>query len=142
VGIAIALDTDGSMAREWMTAAKRNSIPTSFVVGKDGRVAYVGSPNKQLDDAVKLAKAVPGRDAAAAPAGEDVKVEVTEEPTDEKGTSKSTSVSTSTSSSTRDGVTETETITTETTVEVKDGTRRTTVKTTTVRSNKAPAARP
>jgi len=51
-------------------------------------------------------------------------------------------VSTSTSSSTRDGVTETETITTETTVEVKDGTRRTTVKTTTVRSNKAPAARP
>lgn len=142
VGIAIALDTDGSMAREWMTAARRNSIPTSFVVGKDGRVAYVGSPNKQLDDAVKLAKAAPGRAGAAAPAGEDVKVEVTEEPTDQKGTSSSTSVSTSTTSSTRDGVTETETVTTETTVEVKDGTKRTTVKTTTVRSNKPEGSRP
>jgi thiol-disulfide isomerase/thioredoxin len=164
VGIAIALDTDGSMAREWMTAAKRNTIPTSFVVGKDGRVVYVGSPNQQLDDAVRLAKSAPYKPAAGAPsvkdapspkgagapkdapattpAAEDVKVEVSEEPTDEKGSSTSTSTSTSTSSRTRGGITETETITVETTVEVKNGTKRTTVKTTTVRTPKSPAGSP
>lgn len=144
VGIAIALDTDGSMAREWMNAARRNTIPTSFVVGKDGKVAYVGSPNAGLDEAVKKAKdaASPAGDSAkgkpGAKDGDGVKVEVTEEPTDEKGTSKSTSVSTSSTAVTRDGVTETETITTETTVEVKDGVKRTTVKTTTSRTPKAP----
>ena len=162
VGIAIALDTDGSMARDWMNAARRNGIPTSFVVGKDGKVAYIGFPNAQLDEAVRVAKAKDGpsakeaptsKDAPARKAGtpskgvpgqgtEDVKVEISEEPTDEKGSSTSTSTSTSTSSRTRDGVTETETITVETTVEVKNGTKRTTVKTTTVRTPKSPAGSP
>lgn len=163
VGIAIALDTDGSMAREWMTAAKRNTIPTSFVVGKDGRVVYIGSPNQQLDDAVRLAKAAPYKPAAGAPSApasgdappskrttapnggqalEDVQVQISEEPTDEKGSSISTSTSTSTTTRTRDGVAETETITVETTVEVKNGTKRTTVKTSTVRTPKSPAGSP
>ena len=52
VGFRIALDTDGSMAQEWMNAAKRRTIPTSMVVGKDGKVAFVGSPNAELDAAV------------------------------------------------------------------------------------------
>jgi thiol-disulfide isomerase/thioredoxin len=56
VGFPIALDTDGSMSREWMQAAKKNGIPCSFVVGKDGKVAYIGMPNAQLDEAVKKAK--------------------------------------------------------------------------------------
>jgi hypothetical protein len=45
-----------------MNAAKKTSIPCSFVVGKDGRIAYVGHPEAGLDDAVRRAKA------AAAPA--------------------------------------------------------------------------
>lgn len=59
VGFAIALDTDGSMAREWLQAARIRGIPSSFVVGKDGKVAFIGMPNKDLDEAVKKAKAAP-----------------------------------------------------------------------------------
>jgi thiol-disulfide isomerase/thioredoxin len=62
VGFPIAVDHDGSMAIAWMNAAKKTSIPCSFVVGKDGRIAYVGHPEAGLDDAVRRAKA------AAAPA--------------------------------------------------------------------------
>lgn len=61
VGFRIALDTDGSMAQDWMNAAKRRTIPTSMVVGKDGKVAFVGSPNAELDAAVLAAL---GKDAA------------------------------------------------------------------------------
>jgi len=61
VEFRIALDTDGSMAQEWMNAAKRRTIPTSMVVGKDGKVAFVGSPNAELDAAVLAAL---GKDAA------------------------------------------------------------------------------
>ncbi len=61
VEFRIALDTDGSMAQDWMNAAKRRTIPTSMVVGKDGKVAFVGSPNAELDAAVLAAL---GKDAA------------------------------------------------------------------------------
>jgi thiol-disulfide isomerase/thioredoxin len=74
VGFPIAMDTDGSMGREWMQAARRNGIPCSFVVGKDGKIAYIGSPNGELDEAVKKAKAAPApakpKDGAAPPAGD------------------------------------------------------------------------
>ena len=59
VGFSIALDTDESMAREWLQAARIRGIPSSFVIGKDGRVAFIGMPNKDLDEAVKRAKAAP-----------------------------------------------------------------------------------
>lgn len=61
VEFRIALDTDGSMAQDWMNAAKRRTIPTSMVVGKDGKVAFVGSPNAELDTAILAAL---GKDAA------------------------------------------------------------------------------
>ena len=44
---AVAVDTDpknGAMAVNWMTAAGQDGIPTAFVVGKDGRIAYIGHP--------------------------------------------------------------------------------------------------
>ncbi len=44
---SVAVDTDprtGAMAVNWMTAAGQNGIPTAFVVGKDGRIAYIGHP--------------------------------------------------------------------------------------------------
>jgi thiol-disulfide isomerase/thioredoxin len=157
----IAFDGDGTMAREWMQAARRNSIPTAFVVGMDGKIAYIGSPDANLDAAVAKAKgttAAPraanqpmvagpaddsGNGKGAAPAksvtvtAPERTVEVKEEPTDEQGTSKSTSTSTESKSTTVNGVSTTETTTIETVVEVKDGKRRTTVTRTTTRSEGA-----
>ncbi len=44
---AVAADTEpsnGAMANGWMTAAGQNGIPTAFVVGKDGSIAWIGHP--------------------------------------------------------------------------------------------------
>lgn len=142
VGFAIALDTDGSMSTDWMRAARRNGIPCSFVVGKDGKIAYIGSPNASLDRAIEVAlgkeapaatpsapKAAPETPAAvppAAPAGApSVTEEVTEEDTDQAGESTSTSVSTSTRTRTENGTTFSETVTETVTVTVKDGKKKT-----------------
>ena len=137
VGFAIAFDGDGTMAKTWMTAAKRNSIPTSFVVGKDGNIAFIGSPNAELDAAIAKAKkadapANPPATTNAAPAATAAvppkkTVEVTEEATDETGTSTTTSTSTETHSVTKNGVSSNSVVTVETTVEVRDGRRKTTV---------------
>lgn len=43
---------------DWMTAAKRDGIPCSFVVGKDGKIAYIGHP-MYLDEV--LPKVVGGK---------------------------------------------------------------------------------
>lgn len=137
VGFAIAFDGDGTMAKTWMTAAKRNSIPTSFVIGKDGNIAFIGSPNAELDAAIAKAKKAdaPANLSAttnAAPAATLVvlpkkTVEVTEEPTDETGTSTTTSTATETHSVTKNGVSSNSVVTVETTVEVGNGRRKTTV---------------
>ena len=137
IGFAIAFDGDGTMAKTWMTAAKRNSIPTSFVVGKDGNIAFIGSPNADLDAAIVKAKkadaptnlpantnAAPVATSAVAPKKT---VEVTEEPTDETGSSTTTSTSTETHSVTKNGVSSNSVVTVETTVEVRGGRRKTTV---------------
>lgn len=137
VGFAIAFDGDGTMAKTWMTAAKRNSIPTSFVIGRDGNIAFIGSPNAELDAAIAKAKKAdaPANLSAttnAAPAATLVvlpkkTVEVTEEPTDETGTSTTTSTATETHSVTKNGVSSNSVVTVETTVEVGNGRRKTTV---------------
>lgn len=137
VGFAIAFDGDGTMAKTWMTAAKRNSIPTSFVIGKDGNIAFIGSPNAELDAAIAKAKkadapANPPATTNAAPAATAAvppkkTVEVTEEATDETGSSTTTSTSTETHSVTKNGVSSNSVVTVETTVEVRDGRRKTTV---------------
>jgi thiol-disulfide isomerase/thioredoxin len=41
-------DNDFSMAKNWMEAAGENGIPTAFVIGKDGKIAWIGYP-WQLD---------------------------------------------------------------------------------------------
>ena len=155
----IVFDGDGTMANEWMQAARRNSIPTAFVVGMDGKIAYIGSPDANLDAAVAKAKGAAGaprtanqpmvagpaddsgngKGAATAKAATvtspERTVEVMEEPTTETGTSKSTSTSTESKSTTVNGVATTESTTVETVVEVRDGKRRTTVTRTVTRSN-------
>lgn len=67
VGFPLAVDHDASMARDWMNAAKKGSIPCSFVVGKDGKIAYIGHPEMGLDEAVRRAKAAPAPKAPAGP---------------------------------------------------------------------------
>ena len=37
-------DEKGFMAVNWMQAAEQNGIPCAFVVGKDGRIAWIGHP--------------------------------------------------------------------------------------------------
>ncbi|MBY0308592.1 MAG: TlpA family protein disulfide reductase [Phycisphaerales bacterium] len=50
----VAFDGDRDMARDWMAAAKQNGIPCAFVVGHDGRIAYIGHP-QNMDEAVNKA---------------------------------------------------------------------------------------
>jgi tetratricopeptide (TPR) repeat protein len=41
----VALDDESrSMARNWMSAAGRSSVPTAFVIDKKGKIAWVGNP--------------------------------------------------------------------------------------------------
>jgi thiol-disulfide isomerase/thioredoxin len=37
-------ETNGLMAAHWMKAAEQNSIPTAFVINKQGRIAWIGHP--------------------------------------------------------------------------------------------------
>ena len=50
-------DNDGSMAKHWMEAAGEEGIPTAFVVGRDGRIAWVGNPWSGMDAALSNALA-------------------------------------------------------------------------------------
>ncbi len=43
---------EGTTAKSWMTAAGLQGIPASFIVGKDGKIAWIGYP-LDLDNAVK-----------------------------------------------------------------------------------------
>ena len=53
----VALDKNGKMANNWMKAAGQNSIPCAFVVGKDGKIAWIGHPMNGLEQAVDEALA-------------------------------------------------------------------------------------
>jgi len=56
----------GPMAKQWMEAAAQPGIPTAFIINKEGRVAWIGSPMVMADP---LAKIVAGKwDIAAAAA--------------------------------------------------------------------------
>jgi thiol-disulfide isomerase/thioredoxin len=49
---------NGDLARRWMNGAGRTTIPTVFVIDKEGKIAWIGHPMMGLDDA--LAKIVAG----------------------------------------------------------------------------------
>jgi thiol-disulfide isomerase/thioredoxin len=52
----VAFETDDQVSQAWMDAARQNGIPTAFIVGGDGKVAYIGSPGGgSFDKAVKSA---------------------------------------------------------------------------------------
>lgn len=47
----LATDPDGSVKRDYMTAADQRGIPTAFIVGKTGEIEWIGHP-MQIDDAL------------------------------------------------------------------------------------------
>ena len=51
-------DAKGTIATTWMTAAGRDTIPCTFVVDREGRIAWIGNP-RDLD--APLAAIVEGR---------------------------------------------------------------------------------
>jgi thiol-disulfide isomerase/thioredoxin len=59
--------SDGKMAKAWMEASGSNGIPTAFVVGKDGKIAWIGHP---MELEKPLAKIVAGEFDVAAAAAE------------------------------------------------------------------------
>ena len=48
----LTTDPDGSTGRDYMEAARQNGIPTSFIVGKDGKIEWIGHP-MGLDEPLK-----------------------------------------------------------------------------------------
>ncbi|MEO8269816.1 MAG: TlpA disulfide reductase family protein, partial [Aureliella sp.] len=41
---SLTTDPDQSSSRDYMEAAEQNGIPTSFIVGKDGKIEWIGHP--------------------------------------------------------------------------------------------------
>ena len=68
LGYAFAWGDTDETHKAWMAAASRGGIPCSFVVGKDGKLAYIGHP-MYLD--VVLPKVLAGADADAVAAEAD-----------------------------------------------------------------------
>jgi thiol-disulfide isomerase/thioredoxin len=56
--------SDGKMAEAWMRAAGKNLIPTVFIVGRDGKIAWIGGP-KDMDE--PLERIVAGKWYSGAP---------------------------------------------------------------------------
>jgi thiol-disulfide isomerase/thioredoxin len=65
----VAMDgPEGTMAKTWMIAAAQPGIPTAFVVGKDGNIAWIGHPMVGLDkvlDQILAGTFDPRKEAAA-----------------------------------------------------------------------------
>lgn len=51
---AIAADIDGKTANAFMTAAGQNGIPTVMVIGKTGKLEWLGHPMDGLDEVIEL----------------------------------------------------------------------------------------
>jgi thiol-disulfide isomerase/thioredoxin len=56
--IVAADSNDGFMGANWMEAAQEGGIPTAFIVGKDGRIAWIGYPWQDMDQ--RLAETIAG----------------------------------------------------------------------------------
>lgn len=52
---SLTTDPDGSTEEDYMLAAKQSGIPTAFIVGKDSKIEWIGSPfemDDPLDDVI------------------------------------------------------------------------------------------
>ncbi len=46
-------DAKGAMAQNWLAAAGQNGIPAAFLIGKDGRIAWIGHPMNLEDSMIE-----------------------------------------------------------------------------------------
>ncbi len=46
IGYTLATDPDASAKKSYMTPAAQDTIPTAFIIGKDGRIEWIGSPTE------------------------------------------------------------------------------------------------
>lgn len=53
VNYRIALDNSNKMAKTWLEAAKAPGIPTSFLINKDGKIAWIGHPSRLKDQLIE-----------------------------------------------------------------------------------------
>jgi thiol-disulfide isomerase/thioredoxin len=60
MGYTVAYDDDRSMSNAWMKPANQRGIPCAFIVGKDGKIAWIGHPANGMDEALAKAVAVKG----------------------------------------------------------------------------------
>jgi len=60
---AVAVDTTGTVSTGYMDAFGRDTIPSAFVVGADGKIVWVGNPLDNMDAILErtLAQAPPAR---------------------------------------------------------------------------------
>jgi hypothetical protein len=49
IAFRVAADPAGAMWRDWSNPACREGIPDAFVVGKDGKIAWIGRPSEIAD---------------------------------------------------------------------------------------------
>lgn len=56
----VASDRDGSSRREWLGAAELKNLPQAFIVGRGGKILWIGNPNDSTFDGV-VRKAMSGR---------------------------------------------------------------------------------
>lgn len=54
MGYRVAFDAKGAMWESWMVAAGRAGIPCAFIVGRDGKIAWIGHPTG-MDEPLKMA---------------------------------------------------------------------------------------
>jgi thiol-disulfide isomerase/thioredoxin len=49
-----AKNGEGAMAKNWMTAAGQNGIPTAFIINKDNKIAWIGHPSSMDEPLEKI----------------------------------------------------------------------------------------
>lgn len=81
-------DDDGFMGKTWMDAAEQKGIPTAFIIGKDGKVAWIGYPWVMNEKLAQIVAGTPdpqaGGEEAAKKQAEDALFAATRKQVEEK----------------------------------------------------------
>ncbi len=67
IAYTLTADPDGSVNNDYMRAAGRRGIPTAFIIGKDGRIEWIGHPMR-MDDVLEAVLSGEWDRASATPA--------------------------------------------------------------------------
>ena len=70
----LAADPDGSVWKDYMRASGQNGIPASFIVGKTGRIEWIGHPNKIDESLDRVVNDTWNREEFAKKQGEETEV--------------------------------------------------------------------